>query len=579
MIMTLQTNPYAHSQEYFHSLESPKQQEVLQCLYTILMQKSVIFSKFLESHPYFEEYLITQNLSSIDLAFLENNLHIIYAAMQIPQDFLPNIIFFNDEKKLCIILSEPFNQSYKKKLLEKITTKYKQPLQFFICRQNFLQELRLALNLQMYFFTQELHENLIADLLRLATRFYASDIHLTLQDNRAVCHLRIDGILVHFLSFDREIFIKISQKLKLLCQIDINETRIPQDGHFKQKIDSFTETIQPNEKYDNAQNKAKMYDIRISFVPTLEGESVVLRIPNSHCQYLNLDSMQLHTSILESLKRNLLAKGGLVLISGPTGSGKSTILYNCLRFLNDGSRKIITIEDPIEQEIHGVSQCQVNEDIQFSFASALKYILRQDPDVIMIGEIRDNQTLEIALRAAITGHLVLSSIHSNDCASSLARLKDLGAKDYLLNTTINCIIAQRLLKTFCPFCKRNINGIYHAHGCHECYHQGFGKRALIQEILDFNYDKQAILSNEKPNGMPYDMTSLQDCNRGTILQKDSLTISLSKHSNVTPFDDNNMQIISSLCNFTKKFHYSSTLKQQAYNLFQEGIISYEESLL
>lgn len=546
MIATLKTNPYTSSQQYFDSLTNEEKTEFLAFLFTILTHKTIIFSKFIHAHPYFEEYIFSTNLESYNLTYLENNRNIIHAVMQIEQKFLPNIIFChqkNNQTLLGIILQEPFSRTSQSSITKQIVSHYNNtPLQFYICKQSFLYELTLALSLQQHFHRDDLREELVNDLLQFAIQFYASDIHLVSQNKQGKCFLRIDGVLVHFLTCSITLFTKISQKLKLLCELDINETRFPQDGHFK------THKLQQSNKdsyanyYTNNNLRETMsiaHDIRISFFPTLAGESIVLRIPHCSHQFSSLDSMQIDTTILESLKTNLLAKHGLILISGPTGSGKSTLLYNCLRFLNDGTKKIITIEDPVEQEIMGITQCQINEDINLSFATALKYILRQDPDIIMVGEIRDFDTLAITLRAALTGHLVLASLHSSDCISSLARLKDLGAKEYLLDSVLKCIIAQRLLKTLCPHCKQEINGKMQATGCQICYHQGYGRRILIQEILDLT---------KKTDSMPHN-------NDKPISQ--SLSIS-----------ENN-----------KNFYHSISLKQQAYSLWQQGIIGYEESLV
>lgn len=524
MIEILKNNPYTNSQEYFDTLNPQAQQEFLESLFILLTQKTIIFSKFLESHAYFEDYLFNRDLQSYHLIALPNNRNIIHAVMQMQQDFLPNIIFFhthNEKKCLGVIIAEPFNTT-KEQLIVSLNERFQEDKIYYICKQDFLQEITLTLTLQQHFHKSELHQDLIDNLFALALHFHASDIHLVSYPNQSQCLLRIDGVLVHFFNFEVSLFLKLSQKLKLLCKLDINENRFPLDGHLQLK---------------NKHIATQKYDIRISFFPTFSGESIVLRIPHSDFSFSNLQSLNLCTEVFEILTKNLLSKSGLILVSGPTGSGKSTLLYNCLRFLHDGSKKIITIEDPVEQELLGITQCQINEEIDLSFAMALKYVLRQDPDIIMIGEIRDNQTLEIALRAALTGHLVLASIHAGDCFSSLARLKDLGAKQYLLDSVIKCIIAQRLLKTLCPFCKYQKNGQFYAKGCHNCYNQGYGQRMLIQEILDFNIMKDNFASSD------FMLSNRHEANT------------------------------------QQRYYHSSTLYQQAKELYQQGIINYEESLL
>lgn len=529
MIETLQTNPYIHSQEYYEALDIESKQNFLESLYTLLTtQKAIIFSKFIESHPYFESYLMTKDLKDKHLSLLSSSYHIIHAALQIPQNYLPSIIFYDKSKHsanplytIGVLLYEPFSMNYRDVLTWKLQEHYKEELNFFLCEQAFLHEISLALQLQKYCQKDELHISFVESLVTFGLTMNTSDIHLFLQNYKAVCLLRIDGVLVHFLDINMALFAKISQKLKLLCKLDINEMRLPQDGHLH--LENLT--------YKNGNKEC---DVRLSFLPTLHGESIVLRIPNSNKKFESLDTLGLSLEILQILKRILLAKSGLILISGPTGSGKSTLLYNCLRFLHNGTKKIITIEDPIEQEIQGITQTQVNEELSFDFAKALKYILRQDPDIIMVGEIRDNATLDIALRAALTGHLVLASIHSSDCKSSLARLYDLGAREYILQTTLKLIISQRLIQTLCPKCKEEIQGKFHSMGCHECYGQGYGKRILLQEVFDFSSHKKldskiSMLENE---------------------------------------------------NFIESLYQGiPTLEKQSEKLFKDGIISYEESLL
>lgn len=525
MIEQLQINPYIASQAHYDMLNAEQKREFLESLYTLLTtQKALIFSKFIESHSYFETYLMEKDLNKHNLHILTNSYHTIHSALQMQQSYLPNIIFYDKstkEQTLGVLLYEPFSITYRDTLINQIRLHFKESLRFYICRQDFLHEITLALQLQQYCNKEELHASFVEALVTFALATHASDIHLLLQDSKATCLLRLDGILMHFLDINITLFPKISQKLKLLCQLDINEMRLPQDGHLKLQ----------NLAY---KDKKQTCDVRISFLPTPHGESIVLRIPHANSRFSNLDTLGISSQLLEILKQALLAKSGLILVSGPTGSGKSTLLYNCLRFLHNGTKKIITIEDPIEQEIQGITQCQVHEELAFDFAKALKYILRQDPDIIMIGEIRDYDTLEIAIRAALTGHLVLASIHSSDCNSSLARLRELGAKSYSLESTLRLIIAQRLVQTLCPACKRIEQNKFISVGCHECYGQGYGGRILLQEICNFSkYQKQ-----------------------------DSM---------LSIFDN---------AKISETFYCGMpTLQKQAAKLFQDGIISYEESLL
>lgn len=534
LLNQLKFNPYVDSKECFDGLSTQAQTHLLESLYAIFLQKSIVFSKFVKCHPHFENYIFAKNLDSYNLTFLENNMRLMYAIMQLPQVFLPNIIFFDilDSKKiLCVIPFEPFSASFKDNLSLKIAQSYSENIEFFICRQDFLDEVRWVLELQSACKSASLDENLLSNLLYLAVKFLASDIHFTLERKIASCLFRIDGSLIHFLELDSNLFLKLSKKLKLLCQIDINDVKEPQDGHFSQDLAQDSKADSKNIE-SNHKN-----DIRISFLPTLNGESIVLRIPLKEKRFHNLNDLNISNDILSALQYNLRAKSGLLIISGPTNSAKSTLLYNCLRYLHDGKKKILTIEDPIEQEINGIQQCQINKDENLNFANALKYMLRQDPDIIMIGEIRDKQTLDVAIKAALSGHLVMASLHSSSCESSIDRLRDLGAKRELLDSVLKCVISQRLIKTLCPFCKFLHNGVYVAHGCYKCYNQGYGKRFLIQEMMDFRNALESKNINIESNFIP------------------------------SPLRESN------------KIYFSKSLKQKANDLFREGIISYEESLL
>lgn len=538
--------PYTPIQETFNQLDSQTQQELMDFLCVMLQKKSLVFSQFINAHNYLEEYFFTHHLSKYHLTLLENNRGIIFSVMKTQQPILPHILFFHKDSRsnLSVILQEPCNKHNQATIQKEINRIYPDiPITFFVCKQKFLREINFCLKIKHYLEDKELHENLIISLISLAVFYSVSDIHINLQDKKGKILLRMEGNLVHFMDFCESLFYKMAQKIKLLCHLDITEKRLPQDGHFSIEglfdSESFVSLYQQDSYTDNSTLlKQHICDIRVSCFPALEGESLVLRIPHYSQRFLSLDSLTLQPRIVESLKKNLLAKSGLILVSGPTGSGKSTLLYNCLRFLNDGTRKIITIEDPIEQGILGTTQCQVNEEIHLTFSLALKHILRQDPDVIMIGEIRDSTTMESALRATLTGHLVLASIHSHDCFSSIARLRDLGAKQYLLESTLSCIISQRLLKTICPYCKEKIQERIIARGCVHCHYQGFGKRILIQEILD---------------------SGLMRC----ALRLESPSIESLKSS--PDYKDSILTFLS--------------LQEQANTLFANGMIYHEESLL
>ncbi|STQ85714.1 general secretion pathway protein GspE [Helicobacter muridarum] len=524
-------NPYMPTHYIYETLDSSQRVELINFLCNMIWDKNLIFHKFMEAHGYIESTFLANHIQSRGIALLKRNRGHIFSIMKAKQILLPHIIFFSDNlKNICVILQEPLDISNQTELQEKINRHYpKCGVSLYICTQKFLHEINFCLTIKHQLDKGDLHEDLIVNLISLCVIYNVSDIHITLQEKIGSLCLRIEGNLLHIINLNENLFYKLTQKIKLLCHLDITEKKIPQDGHFSIQGLFNTELFKNLYKcIEDSSNilfpHQKNCDIRVSCFPALDGESVVLRIPNYSQRFLSLDSLNLQQHITESLKKHLITKSGLILVSGTTGSGKSTLLYNCIRFLNDGTRKIITIEDPVEQHIKGITQCQVSENLSFSMA--LKHILRQDPDVIMIGEIRDSATMDSALRAALTGHLVLASIHSHDCLSSIARLKDLGAKQYLLESTISCIISQRLLKTFCQKCK--VEGKSISKGCMHCYYQGFGKRILIQEIIDSEI--------------------MQDFLRGNLLHQDS------KHGFIS-------------------------LKQQAKELFEQGKICYEESLI
>ncbi|MWV62548.1 general secretion pathway protein GspE [Helicobacter saguini] len=539
-IEKIRANPYLDSKKFFTTLNDDDKKIFLDSLFDIFKQKSIIFSNFLESHPYFENYIIKQDLTPFNLAFIDDSINVMYACMRCKQDFLPSVIFediIDSKKIMCVISFEPFSSNFRNNIAMKLREHYAKEIHFFIARKSFLSEINNVIQMQKMAENNELDENFLESLFVLAQKFNASDIHLILDKNtsntlkyeqNATCLFRINGNLLHFLNIHDNLFHKLSKKLKLLCKIDINDKQIPQDGHFKY------------EKIPNS-NKESYFknDIRISFLPTLNGESLVLRIPANKQRFHTFKNLNMIENHLKLLKTNLLAKSGLIIISGPTNSAKTTLLYACLRHLNNGSKKILSIEDPIEQEIAGVAQSQVNRNENLTFANALKYVLRQDGDVIMIGEIRDDETLDLSLKAALSGHLVLASIHASDCISSISRMLDLNAQKGLLESVLKCVISQRLLKTLCPFCKEKIDGKFVAKGCNKCYFQGFGERKLIQEMLDFRNTNNALL-----------------CDYNDF--KEISTILDSKN---------------------KKAYFSQSLQEQANALYTQGIIPYEETLL
>ncbi len=272
-------------------------------------------------------------------------------------------------------------------------------------------------------------------ILMRAVQDRASDIHVEPEENSINVRFRVDGALRDFSSPPKHLQQAILTRIKLLSDLNIAEHRLPQDGRFKFR--AFQKTI----------------DVRVSCLPTIHGEKLVLRILDRSSLILDMEELGFEPELQRTFLRVLDLPYGLVILTGPTGSGKTTTLYAALRMIAKRTKNIVTIEDPVEYQLKGINQVRVRSDIGFSFANGLRAILRQDPDIIMVGEIRDRETAEICIRAALTGHLVLSTLHTNDSASAISRLTDMGVEPYLLAATINLLIAQRLVRRICPDCR------------------------------------------------------------------------------------------------------------------------------
>ena len=311
----------------------------------------------------------------------------------------------------------------------------------------------------------------------------ASDIHFISNETSFDIQLRIDGSLVPLLQLKIEQAPRIITRIKTISKINIAERRLPQDGRISVKLNN------------------EIIDVRVSTLPTGKGERVVLRLLNKNSNLIAMKSLNMPKNLFDSFYKNIHQPNGLVLVTGPTGSGKTTTLYSALHELKKASVNIMTVEDPVEVQIEGISQTQVNTNIKLDFAQGLRAILRQDPDVIMIGEIRDTETAQIALRASLTGHLVLSTLHTNNALEAINRLKDLGIDNYLISSSLRGILAQRLLRKYCPACKSNslVEGaktqetLFKLKGCHECNFTGLKGRIAIFELLEINQDIQAKL--------------------------------------------------------------------------------------
>ncbi|NER16770.1 GspE/PulE family protein [Spongiivirga citrea] len=345
--------------------------------------------------------------------------------------------------------------------------------------------------------TEELHynANFLEKVLHHAKAVGSSDIHFEPYEEKCRIRFRLDGKLKEQYEINIDEYPVIINRIKIKAQLDISEKRLPQDGRI-------TMTSSDDE-----------FDIRVSTLPTLHGEKIVLRLLSKDASAIQLEQLGFTVEELKRYKHSVKKPNGIVLISGPTGSGKTTTLYATLKLLNDSKTNILTIEDPIEYTLEGINQVQLKENIGLDFASTLRTFLRQDPDIIMVGEIRDAKTANMAIRAALTGHLVLSTIHTNSAWATVSRLIDMGVPAFLIASTLNISIAQRLVRKLCNSCKqeialdhleytelsslKNIQNQWIANGCEKCYHTGYLGRKAIYEIIPItNTLSDRIKTNE-----------------------------------------------------------------------------------
>lgn len=325
-------------------------------------------------------------------------------------------------------------------------------------------------------------DDFVNQLLDEAKSLGSSDIHIEIYDERARIRIRIDGLLVERYKLEKTDYPALVNKIKIKANLDIAEKRLPQDGRI------FFE-----------RNNRK-FDVRVSVLPTLHGEKIVLRLLSNDATNIQIEKLGFSNEELSTYLEGIKRPNGIMLISGPTGSGKTTTLYATLKILNEEKRNILTIEDPIEYTLEGINQVQLKESIGLTFASALRTFLRQDPDVIMLGEIRDSETAQMAIRAALTGHLVLSTIHTNSAWGTVSRLIDMGVQPFLLANTLNASVAQRLLRKLCPTCcqqeefkagmfppryapPKKLDFINRAIGCPECHYTGYKGRKALYEVI------------------------------------------------------------------------------------------------
>ena len=366
---------------------------------------------------------------------------------------------------------------------------------------------------------------LVTSLVEQAVRQRASDIHVEAEADRVRVRFRVDGVLFTSASYDLRLHSAIVARIKVVSGLDISEKRKPQDGRFTALVDH------------------REYEVRVSTLPTVYGEKCVLRLNQKKALTRTKKALGLFDDEIEIFDRILRNPNGIVLVTGPTGSGKSTTLYASLSELNSDMVNIVTVEDPVEANLEGINQVQVNTKANLTFANALRSILRQDPDIIMIGEIRDSETASIAVQAAITGHLVVSTLHTNDTASSVTRLLDMGVESYLIADAVVGIIAQRLVRCLCPQCKRRHSllpheleylelteeeaaaaQIYEPVGCQRCNGTGYYNRTGIYEMMEITSNLRHMISRRastdelRDTAMASGMCTLRQSARRLVLE-------------------------------------------------------------
>lgn len=335
---------------------------------------------------------------------------------------------------------------------------------------------------------------LLNAVLTQAIKQNASDIHFETFEDRLLVRFRMDGVLREILEPPRVLAPLLISRIKIMAKLDIAEKRLPQDGRIALRI------------------AGRSVDIRVSTIPTAYGERIVLRLLDKQSAPLDLQRLGMAEDSLPVMQKLVENPHGILLVTGPTGSGKSTTLYAVLNQLNDSSRNILTVEDPIEYYLPGIGQTQVNTKVGMTFAKGLRAILRQDPDVVMVGEIRDLETVEMAIQASLTGHLVLSTLHTNSAVGAITRLRDMGAESFLLSSTIIGVVAQRLVRLLCKQCKQAtpmtqhealLMGIeynpaimlYQKQGCDACAGVGYRKRSGIYDIVEVDESLRAMIHN------------------------------------------------------------------------------------
>ena len=480
-----------------------------------LIQKNIIsLSDISEYFPVDMETVLKRFADNINATYMDlDTVDINYKlASKAPLNQLKRhfaLPLYEDEISTYIAFGEPFNikaqeamqRYYPKKLIKTVIAdpvqieKYFNKLEISGGTKELINEIRKEL-------TTNAAENpgeasgimkLIESIIKTAILYRGSDIHIEPTENNCIVRTRVDGMLNESFVFDKDIYPPLSSRIKLLSNLDIAERRKPQDGRFSLKV------------------MDKEFDFRVSTLPITNGESIVMRILDKSKVMIKMDSLGMSQVTYEKFNYAMRVPYGIVFVTGPTGSGKTTTLYAALNAIKSITKKIITVEDPVEYQLNLTQQTQVNEKTGLTFANALKSILRQDPDIIMIGEVRDQETLRIAIQAALTGHLVFSTLHTNDAISAINRIMDMGIEPYLVSGSLIAIEAQRLIRKLCPHCRSKVvlpkNTIeqfkdflpenyqfYKAVGCDKCAGSGYFGREMISEILVVSEEIQSIIA-------------------------------------------------------------------------------------
>jgi general secretion pathway protein E len=483
--------------------------------------------------PIIEEVANGLNIDFIDLDDIEIDMRL-FSQVPYKQLLKYNIIPIDEnDLNVQIVFDDPLDMAAQDAIQRLFP---KKPIRISIARPKQIQQhlQRLEINESIKGLVQDIRKDLnqettgddndespavlklIDILLKSAIFAGASDIHVEAAEISCIVRVRVDGMLRQSFTFDKDIFNPLASRLKLLSNLDIAEKRKPQDGRFSATINQ------------------KEFDFRVSTLPTINGESIVMRILDKSKAMIKLEEAGMSKFCYDRFSEAIKVPYGIVLVTGPTGSGKTTTLYGAVNAIKDVKDKIITVEDPVEYQMAGLQQVNVKESVGLGFADALKSILRQDPDKIMIGEIRNQETLRIAIQAALTGHLVLSTLHTNDAISSISRILDMGIEEYLVSGALVAIQAQRLVRKICTNCKTATildpilleevkqylpdNPIfYKGAGCKECGHTGYSGREMISEVLTISDELARMIAK--------------------VASKEDLTNQALKEGFVTMFED------------------------------------------